>query len=94
MTLYDCLKEFEKPEQLDEDNMWYCSTCKEHVQAKKQLELFKAPLVLVINLKRFKHGKSRFSMYGVGGGKLDTLVNFPIEELNLTSYMDRHATGG
>lgn len=25
VTLYDCLKEFEKPEQLDEDNMWYCS---------------------------------------------------------------------
>ena len=93
VTLYDCLKEFEKPEQLDEDNMWYCSTCKDHVQAKKQMELFKAPLVLIINLKRFKHGKSKFSMYGVGAGKLQTHVDFPIEGLDLTSYMDRHSDG-
>jgi len=32
---------------------------------------------MVINLKRFKHGRQRFSMYSGGGnGKLDTLVDF------------------
>lgn len=71
--------------------MWYCSTCKQHVQAKKQLELFKAPLVLVVNLKRFKAGKSRYSMYGVGGGKLQTHVDFPLDGLDLTTFMDRHS---
>jgi len=31
ITLGDCLEEFSKPEQLDEDNKWYCPQCKEHV---------------------------------------------------------------
>ena len=33
----DCLEEFERPEQLDEDNKWYCPSCKDHVQATKTL---------------------------------------------------------
>ncbi len=32
-------------------------------------------------------------MYGVGGGKLQTHVDFPIENLDLTQFMDRHADG-
>jgi ubiquitin carboxyl-terminal hydrolase 4/11/15 len=31
ITIDDCFDEFKKPEILDEDNMWYCSKCKEHV---------------------------------------------------------------
>jgi len=54
LTIDDCFKEFKREEILDEDNKWYCSKCKEHVQATKQLEIFKAPPILVINLKRFK----------------------------------------
>lgn len=43
---------------------------------------------MVISLKRFKHGKQRsFSMYGGGGGKLETLVDFPIEGLDLAPYV-------
>lgn len=71
--------------------MWYCPSCKTHVQATKSLKLYKAPLVLVINLKRFKQGKNRYgslSMYGGGGGgKLDTQVEFPIDGLDLKPYL-------
>ena len=59
------------------------------MQATKKLQIYKAPLVLVVNLKRFKHGK-RMASYGYGGmssggggGKLQTLVEFPIEGLDL-----------
>ncbi len=31
--IHECLRDFSKAESLDRDNMWYCSKCKEHVQA-------------------------------------------------------------
>ena len=66
ITIDDCFKEFEKNEILDQDNMWYCNKCKEHVQARKKLEIYKAPPIFIINLKRFKHEK-KVSRYGYGG---------------------------
>ena len=50
----DCFDEFKRAEILDEDNMWYCNKCKEHVRARKQLEIFRAPPIFIINFKRFK----------------------------------------
>jgi hypothetical protein len=35
VTIADCFNEFRKEELLDEDNMWYCNKCKDHVQATK-----------------------------------------------------------
>lgn len=86
------MAEFENPELLDQDNMWYCPSCKTHVQATKSLKLYKAPLVLVINLKRFKQGKNRYGFSsmgygGGGGGKLDTLVDFPINGFDLKPFL-------
>jgi ubiquitin carboxyl-terminal hydrolase 4/11/15 len=54
ITLSDCMDEFKKSEILDEQNMWYCNKCKEHVQAIKKFEIYKAPPIIIINLKRFK----------------------------------------
>lgn len=54
VSIEDCFNEFKKTEILDEDNMWYCNKCKEHVRAQKQLEIFKAPPIFIINFKRFK----------------------------------------
>jgi ubiquitin C-terminal hydrolase len=54
VKLTDCLKEFKQKETLDEENMWYCSKCKEHVQATKTLEIFKLPKVMIVSLKRFR----------------------------------------
>lgn len=91
INLIDCLNEFEKPELLDEDNKWYCSKCEVHVQAKKQMQIYQVPPVLVINLKRFKAGKSKFSIQSSwssgGNGKLQTLVDFPVKGLDLTEYI-------
>lgn len=92
ISISDCFDEFKKPEILDEDNMWYCSKCQKHVQATKKLEIYKAPPIIVINLKRFKQGRSSsryFGMFGGGGGgqKLDQHVQFPLDGLDLSQYV-------
>lgn len=92
ITIDDCFDEFSKPEMLDEDNKWYCSKCKDHVQATKTLEIFRAPPIFVINLKRFKMGKTRYGttipMWGAGGNqKLSDHVAFPLKGLDLSDYV-------
>ena len=84
IQLTDCLKAFKQSETLDEDNMWYCNKCKDHVQATKKLDLYKLPKYLVLVLKRFKKGsitKSRYSFSGFverGGHKVKTEIEFAV----------------
>jgi len=78
ITLNDCLDEFGKEEILSEMDTWYCPRCKEHQRASKKFELWKTPDILVMHLKRF--GSSGFRR-----DKLDVLVEFPIEGLDLSS---------
>lgn len=54
ITIEDCFNLFEKPEFLEEENEWFCPQCKTLVKARKQLSIYKAPKILIINLKRFK----------------------------------------
>ena len=90
LNLYDCLKLFGEPEQLDTENKWYCADCKEHKLAKKQMSVYKAPKYLIIHLKRFKSKGSR-SFYSYGNhGKANDLVRFPIKGLKLTDYVINH----
>jgi ubiquitin carboxyl-terminal hydrolase 4/11 len=78
ITLDECLDEFEKAEVLSEQDTWYCPRCKEHRRASKKFDLWKTPDILVVHLKRF-------SSSGWRRDKLDVLVDFPIEALDLTS---------
>ena len=80
VTLGDCLDEFGKAEILSENDAWYCPRCKEHRRASKQFQLWKAPDILVIHLKRFS-AQGRFR------DKLDVLVDFPIEGLDLSTRL-------
>jgi ubiquitin C-terminal hydrolase len=67
------LSEFTRKETLDSDNQWKCSGCKKYVCATKHLTVFRPPLSLCIQLKRFTfdggYGGRGFSSYGTGGGK-------------------------
>ncbi|KAK0732880.1 hypothetical protein B0T21DRAFT_291331 [Apiosordaria backusii] len=78
IALEDCLDEFEKEEILSEQDTWYCPRCKEHRRASKKFDLWKTPDILVVHLKRF-------SSSGFRREKLDILVDFPVEGLDLTS---------
>lgn len=78
ITLDDCLDEFGKEEILSEMDTWYCPRCKEHRRASKKFELWKTPDILVMHLKRFSSSTVRRD-------KLDVLVDFPIDGLDLSS---------
>jgi len=42
-----CLKAFTKEEELGEDELYYCSKCKERRLAAKKLEIWRLPPILV-----------------------------------------------
>lgn len=87
ISLEDCLDEFGKPEVLSENDAWYCPRCKEHRRASKKFELWKAPDILVIHLKRFSaQGRNLRD-------KLDVLVDFPVEGLDLSSRVAMQEDG-
>ena len=86
ITLEECLDEFERAEVLSEQDMWYCPRCKEHRRASKKFDLWKTPDILVAHLKRF-------SSSGWRRDKLDVLVDFPIENLDLTSRVIQREEG-
>lgn len=77
ITLEDCFTETGKTEVLSQDNAWYCNRCKELRRASKTLELWTVPDILVVHLKRFSGERFRRD-------KVDVLVDFPIEGLDLT----------
>ncbi|KAI4300924.1 hypothetical protein L6164_034250 [Bauhinia variegata] len=80
LSLYTCLEAFLREEPLVPEDMWYCPQCKERRQASKKLDLWRLPEVLVIHLKRFSYSRSMKH-------KLETFVNFPIHDLDLTNYI-------
>ncbi|RBR22408.1 uncharacterized protein FIESC28_04502 [Fusarium coffeatum] len=86
ITLEECLDEFERAEVLSEQDMWYCPRCKEHRRASKKFDLWKSPDILVAHLKRF-------SSSGYRRDKLDVMVDFPIEGLDLTSRVIQKEDG-
>ncbi|KAJ8559702.1 hypothetical protein K7X08_003760 [Anisodus acutangulus] len=80
VSLYKCLEAFLKEEPLGPEDLWFCPGCKQHRQATKKLDLWRLPEILVIHLKRFSY--SRFLK-----NKLETYVDFPTHDLDLSSYM-------
>ncbi|KAL3471949.1 hypothetical protein BJX99DRAFT_13959 [Aspergillus californicus] len=81
VTLYECLDEFNKEEILSENDAWYCPRCKEHRRASKKFELWKTPDILVMHLKRFSASRGFRD-------KLDIMVDFPTEGLDLTDRVE------
>lgn len=52
LSLEDCVQSFLAPEQLAEDNMWYCPKCKAQKPAFKKFDIWKTPKILIVHLKR------------------------------------------
>ncbi|CAI5744602.1 unnamed protein product [Peronospora destructor] len=80
ISLDDCFRNFVKTETLDRANLWYCSQCKEHRQARKTMEMWRLPDVLILSLKRFEYRND------VLRDKLDVFVDFPLEGLDMSPY--------
>ncbi|XP_051825318.1 ubiquitin carboxyl-terminal hydrolase 11 [Antechinus flavipes] len=85
VRLQECIELFTTVETLEEENPWYCPTCKRHQLATKKLDLWALPEALIIHLKRFSYTK--FSRE-----KLDTLVEFPIRDLDFSEFIIKPRT--
>ncbi|KAK9455241.1 hypothetical protein V1511DRAFT_459397 [Dipodascopsis uninucleata] len=79
VSLKDCFDLFVAEEILDKEDAWNCTDCKQQRKAMKALKISRLPLILIIHLKRFK-------VNGRWSNKLDTFVDFPLHNLDLTSY--------
>jgi ubiquitin C-terminal hydrolase len=66
-------------EKIDE---WKCSHCGKCSTATKKLDIYKAPNILILHLKRFVE-HPRYQSWT----KLDTMVNYPVEELDLAQFI-------
>ncbi|XP_073695280.1 ubiquitin carboxyl-terminal hydrolase 15-like isoform X3 [Garra rufa] len=84
--LKDCIELFTTKEKLGADDPWYCPTCKQHQQATKKLDLWSLPPVLVVHLKRFSY--SRYMR-----DKLDSLVDFPLRDLDMSEFLINRNAG-
>lgn len=77
-SVYKALMHFTAAEQLDGGEKQYkCERCKQKVRALKQLTVYKAPYVLTVHLKRFRH---------FAGQKIDKKVHFG-SGLNLKPFV-------
>ena len=79
LDLSDCLQAFAKEETLRKSEAWYCSACRDHMEATKKLDVFKLPNILIIHLKRFVYDSYRRD-------KIDSYVDFPLEGLDLAPF--------
>jgi len=86
IAIYNCFEQFSAREKLSENDLWYCPTCKDHVQAFKRIEIFRAPPILILHLKRFKITGSILSFHQISE-RLDSLVSYPLENLNLREFV-------
>uniref|UniRef100_A0A672ZZT5 Ubiquitin carboxyl-terminal hydrolase n=1 Tax=Sphaeramia orbicularis TaxID=375764 RepID=A0A672ZZT5_9TELE len=88
VQLQECIELFTTVETLEEENPWYCPVCKTHQLATKKLDLWSLPEVLIIHLKRFSYTKFTRE-------KLDSIVDFPLRDLDFSDCLLRkHPANG
>jgi len=80
VTLQQCLDAFVKEEVMEKEDAWHCPVCNVLRKATKRLSISRLPPILLIHLKRF-------SFKGPFVDKLETLVDFPLKNLDMTNYM-------
>uniref|UniRef100_A0A673ZRP1 Ubiquitin carboxyl-terminal hydrolase n=1 Tax=Salmo trutta TaxID=8032 RepID=A0A673ZRP1_SALTR len=80
VALRECMELFTTMETLGEHDPWYCPTCKKHQQATKKFDLWSLPRILVVHLKRFSYNRC-------WRDKLDTVVDFPVRDLNMSEFV-------
>ncbi|XP_071486831.1 ubiquitin carboxyl-terminal hydrolase 32-like [Diadema antillarum] len=80
INLDDCLRAFTKEEELGEDELYYCSKCKQHRLAAKKLDIWKLPPILIVHLKRFQFVNGRWV-------KSQKIVKFPKRNFNISNFV-------
>ncbi|GMF23545.1 unnamed protein product [Phytophthora lilii] len=80
VPLRHCLDAFTSEEKISEG---YCSSCRQHQEMTKKLEIWRLPPVMVVHLKRFQYTQTYRR-------KLASLVEFPIHDLDLSCCVAPH----
>jgi hypothetical protein len=63
LHVLDCLDKFVEREQLNEAETLYCSACKQHLAPVKKMDLWSAPEVLIVHLKRFHYSPGQYFVH-------------------------------
>ena len=79
ITLYDCFDLYTEGEILDGDNQYRNEKTKKLIDAKKKIQVWKFPDILIVSLKRF-------SINGMRLTKRNDLVDIPVDNLDLSPY--------
>ena len=89
VTLYDCLRLFFSRTPLTGNEQAYCSRCKTHQDAERQLHITNAPRYICVDLKRFRHDGQNADMMQrmMGGMKINTLIDFPLDGLDFSEFV-------
>ena len=85
-TILDCLEEFCTEETLEKEDAWQCPKCKKPRKATKKLTITRLPHMLIIHLKRFTNK-------GPWRDKLNTPIEYPLKELDLSKYVPQVGDG-
>lgn len=56
--------------------------CRSIQKAKKKIDIWKLPSILIVHLKRFEFTKRRT-------GKIKDLIDFPLKNLDLSPYVSK-----
>ncbi|GAU88536.1 hypothetical protein RvY_01219 [Ramazzottius varieornatus] len=84
-NLYECFKLFTKEETLDGEESPTCAHCKTKQKCRKFFTIQRFPKYFVIHLKRFSQERFR--------AKLSTLVEYPVDGLDLSEFASESYTG-
>ena len=79
IDLLDCLREFTKEEKLDVSESFFCERCDRRCECSKRIEIWKMPNILIIHFKRFRYNQK-------SKRKMDTFINFPLTNLDLSGF--------
>lgn len=77
VNILDCMDAYTLPEHLTGENQWFNEKTKEKQDVLKRILFFSLPKVLILDLKRFDNRMR----------KNTTLVNFPLDNLDLSTYV-------
>jgi len=77
-SLIDCFDAFTAAEMMEGENAWFNETTGQKEDVKKKITFWNFPKILVVTLKRFSAD---------GEKKIQDLVDFPIENLDLSKYV-------
>lgn len=77
-TIYNCFNNYLEEELLEDDNAWYNEKTNTKENVIKKFTFWSLPKIMIIDIKRFTQTLK----------KNNTYINFPIDNLDMTSYVE------